>query len=440
MKNKVERMVEYLIYIFVFFLPFQTKYILLSAETNYNEIAIYLNYLILSILLLVFFLYFFKYKKPSSDFNIPKYCLILLGLDLFVFVSALVSPNFSLSFFRYFLFLLTIALFFVFFNFNFSLKRVALIFILSIFLQSIIGLGQFFTQEVFSNKYLGISAHDPSVLGVSVLEGDFGRFVRSYGGQDHPNIFAALVFFALIFCLLLIFKFNLKVWQKNILYFIYLALLLSLLSSFSRSAWIAFILSTTLIFVLLLFENNKKNLKKYLPIFSFSVLFLLIFFIILKPFILIRFNSNSRLELISNNERVEQIYSSGYIIRDNLWLGLGYGLYHQKLLNLNQDLEPYQAQPVHNVFLLILAEIGIWGLLFFIWFLMYIFNKSARGPYYFINFSLFLGIFVFMIFDHWLWSLPFGLLILFFILAMTGLIAEGDQEDSAKAFIVAKKN
>ncbi|PKM91552.1 hypothetical protein CVU82_03075 [Candidatus Falkowbacteria bacterium HGW-Falkowbacteria-1] len=421
MKNKIEKIIEYLFYIFVFVLPFQTKYILFSAETNYNEIAIFLNYLILAILVVVFFLYFFKYRKISSDFDIPKHYLVLIGLDLFIFVSIFVSSFFDLSLFRYFLFLLAIALFFIVLNFKFNFKKLIVIFIFSIFLQSIIGLGQFFIQKTFSNKYLGISVHDPSVLGVSVLEGDFGRLVRSYGGQDHPNIFAALVFFALIFCLLLVFKFKFKFWQKIILYSVYFILLLSLLTSFSRSAWMAFVLSMFLIFILLLFENKKENLKKYLPIFSFSLFFLILFFTIFKPFILNRFNLNSRLEIISNSERVEQIYSSSDIIKSNLWLGVGYGAYHQKLLSLNPDLKSYQAQPVHNVFLLVLSEIGIWGFIFFVWFLGHSFMKSAKGPYYFINFSLFLGIFIFMIFDHWLWSLPFGLLVLFFILSLSYL-------------------
>ncbi len=418
MNIKLEKILEYFFYFFVFVFPFQTKYILKTAETNYNEVVLFLNYLILSILLIFFLFNFLKKQKISKEFEIPKHYLILIGLDLFVFVSIFLSPIFNVSLIRYLFFLLSISLFFLVLNLKISLKKTLMIFILSVFLSSLFALAQFFSQEVFANKYLGIAFHDPSVLGVSVLEGDFGRFVRAYGGLDHPNIFGAMTFFALIFSLFLFLKYKFN-WQEKILFYItYFVLFLGLIVSFSRSAWLALFSSLILILFLLLFEKKKDDLKKYLKLLLFSLVFSLVFSFILKDLIISRFEKDSRLESISRKERVEQIYGSSEIIKNNFFLGVGYGAYHQKLIDLNPSLKAYQAQPVHNVFLLSLSEIGIWGLIFFVWFILYIFIKSIKTDYCYINYSLFSGLFVFMIFDHWLWSLPFGILFLFFVLAI----------------------
>lgn len=419
MKIKLEKILEYLFYFFVFILPFQTKYIIKTAETNYNEIALFLNYLILSILLIIFLFLFLKKQKKDQDFETPKHYLILVGLDLFVFISIFLSPVFSISLVRYLFFLLSISLFFIILNLKISLRKTLIVFIFSIFLSSLLAIFQFFSQNTWANKYLGMAVHDSSVLGTSVLEGNFGRFLRAYANQDHPNIFGALVFVALIFSLFLFLKYKFNLKEKILFYITYFTLFLGLILSFSRSAGLALSFSLFLILFCLILERKKDILEKYLKILSFSLIFAIIFFFIFKDLIISRLETKSRLEIISKNERIEQIHGSSEIIKNNLWLGIGYGAYHQKLMDLNPNLKAYQAQPVHNVFLLVLSEIGIWGLIFFIWFLIYIFLQSTKNNYFYINYALFSGLFIFMIFDHYLWGLPFGTLFLFFVLALS---------------------
>ena len=217
MKNILEKIIEYLFYIFVFVFIFQTKLILIPGETNYSEISLYLNYLLLLIILLLFLVYFFKFKDNLAirKFNnISKYWVILAGLEFFIFISLLFSSDLKVSLFKYFLFLLGIGLLFLMLNFKFNFKKIILVFLSALLIQSGIGIYQFFSQETFSNKYLGIAEHDASVLGVSVLENDWGRFVRAYGATDHPNIFGALMFFGVIFLILLIIKSDYQGYRK----------------------------------------------------------------------------------------------------------------------------------------------------------------------------------------------------------------------------------
>jgi hypothetical protein len=54
MKNILEKIIEYLFYVFVFVFIFQTKLILIPSKTNYGEVSLYLNYLLLFIILFLF--------------------------------------------------------------------------------------------------------------------------------------------------------------------------------------------------------------------------------------------------------------------------------------------------------------------------------------------------------------------------------------------------
>lgn len=418
MRNVLKKTIEYLFYLFVFVFIFQAKLIIIPAETNYNEIALYFNYLLLAFILVLFFLYIIKYNKEEfkKEFDFGKYWIILLGLEFFIFISIFLSSIKNVSIFKYILFLLVIGLLFVMTNFKFNYKKIIIIFLSAIFVQASIGLFQFFSQQSFSNKYLGIASHDASVLGVSVLEGDMGRFVRAYGATDHPNIFGALMFFGIIILILLVLKNNYQGYRKILAYLMLSVFLLALITSFSRSAILALGISYLFLFFVFLFKKNKTNFKKYYQIFVFSFLFCSLFFIILKPLILDRFNLDSRLEKISINERSQQILMSSKIIKNDFWLGVGVGSYHNELLNLNPHLKPYQAQPVHNSFLLILSEVGFWGFISFIWFILHIFKKNII---HFKHYPIFIGLFVFLLLDHWLFSLPFGILFMFFVISLT---------------------
>ena len=102
------------------------------------------------------------------------------------------------------------------------------------------------------------------------------------------------------------------------------------------------------------------------------------------------------------------------IIKKNTWLGIGAGNYVKQKEIVKTDATPYE-QPVHNAFLLIFAESGIFAFLSLILFLVFL-TKNGRRQ----NFSLaiIVAIVVLMLFDHWFISLPFGILFFFLILGV----------------------
>lgn len=417
MKNFLRKTIEYFFYLFVFSLSFQTKLILVPAETNYNEISLYLNYLLLALTLFLSFIYYFKYQE-GDKIKIGPLIIILASWEFFIFISLFFSNNLSVSIFKYILILLSWGLFFLAINFkifNIKKRKVIIVFLSALLIQASLALFQFFSQSSFSSKYLGMAQHNSASLGVAVIENDAGRFLRAYGASDHPNILGALMFFAFFFSLLLVLK--AKTSRDRIVFFLFLlTFLLALIVSFSRAAYLALCLS--LIFLLFFFISQKPRvfLKQYLKVLALLFVFILIFITILKPLLFSRFNLDSRLEQISLNERLEQSSSASDIIKENVFWGVGLGAYHSKLISLDSNLAPYEAQPVHNVFLLIWAEIGLWGFLVCVYLIFYLLKNNLNNLIYS---PIFIGLFIFMIFDHWLWSLPAGLLFLFFFLSLT---------------------
>ena len=83
--------------------------------------------------------------------------------------------------------------------------------------------------------------------------------------------------------------------------------------------------------------------------------------------------------------------------------------------------QAWAYQPVHNVFLLVWAEIGIVGLLGFLGLLGYL-GWSALKRFWkeedYISLPLLLALVIIMMFDHWLWSLHFGVLWFWLILGL----------------------
>ncbi|MEA3398400.1 MAG: hypothetical protein U9R06_01510, partial [Patescibacteria group bacterium] len=119
------------------------------------------------------------------------------------------------------------------------------------------------------------------------------------------------------------------------------------------------------------------------------------------------------------------------VIADNWALGAGignYAKYNANMANSNYAndkdnfLPAWEYQPVHNVFLLVWSEIGIFGLAFFIGLFLF-------GAYYALRrrtetkdkteiykFGLLMAMVVMFMVDHWWWSLHFGVIFFWLIL------------------------
>jgi hypothetical protein len=109
----------------------------------------------------------------------------------------------------------------------------------AIFPHAVLGIIQFCTQWVVGSKWLGMATQDPMVPGVSVIESMGKRWLRAYGGFPHPNIFGGWLLMGLVSSI----EYRVSSKKDRALKILILATFSSVLVlTFSRSAWLAFVL------------------------------------------------------------------------------------------------------------------------------------------------------------------------------------------------------
>ncbi len=422
------KIIEYLFYIFVFSLPWQTKLILRPSATSFNEISLYVSQVILLFVLVAFFAY--KFRQRSVTEKISALWISLAGLEICVLASFFWAPDQILAFYHYILWLAAIGLFYLlregiaaseYDEGMLNKTKVIFVFLSSLFFQAGLAVYQFLTQSTPVNKYLGLAAHQADVAGTSVIEAASGRWLRAYGGMDHPNVFGGVLVIALIITAYLlarkkILSSRLEIAESIFLFVFYFIALFALFFTFSRAAWLAFSLSSLLLFIYFLIQKDRWIIGRFLALVFFSLVMLFIAAAPYRDLCQARISGESRLEKKSIEDRRLYLSESTDVIKKNWLLGVGIGNYPSALEQGGAEKKAiWDYQPVHNVFLLLWSESGILALIFFVSFLILLIKKDRR--------TAFAGIFltaliILMLFDHWLISLPFGIIFLFLVLGL----------------------
>ena len=473
-------MLEYLFYLFVFLLPWQTVFLLREVfiggeKWEYGTIGVYgIDFFILLFLILssvnylrnsnfqfpifnfqsIFNVLISKFRNSdltqNSKLKIGNYNYVLrltsYVLVAWSFLSIIWSSDKLLAFYFSFKLFLAIGLFWAVRRMNFSWRKLICVLMLAGALQGALATGQFLAQKDFSSTLLGTSQHVVSAGGTSVIETPSGRWLRAYGAFPHPNVLGG--YLAIVLLLVVNFQFSIFNFQSilnaliskfrnsdliqnfrqkrislwltkleigNYNYVLrltsYVLIFSGLVVSFSRSAWLIFVLGFGLLF---LFKKEKRR-----ELVKLAVVFLgvgLIWLTAFSPLFFSRIAGEERLEKKSFDDRSTYVLQSKEIIKENFWLGTGAGNYTKAVADKNPQKPIWQIQPVHNVFLLVWSELGIIGLLLFVVFLF----LGAIGIFLTNKYLLLLIIpcALFFISDHWLWTSHFGLLFLFLILAL----------------------
>ena len=92
------------------------------------------------------------------------------------------------------------------------------------------------------------------------------------------------------------------------------------------------------------------------------------------------------------------------MLQHNPIIGVGLGNYTNTLQAKYSTLAAYEIQPVHNIFLLIISELGIVGLLIFLLIIRQTIKQydSQHGVFV----AIFIGLLIVGLFDHYIWTLP----------------------------------
>ena len=384
---------------FSFFNITFTPYILDSCY----KIGIYVNYLcptvhitdIFTLLLFIHLLSFLTKELVTKYFKYLFFLLPLLFFTLFYVFNREINSIIYIS--RLVLSITTVFLFktiIVEKKFEIS-KEINYIFIYSLFayllIQLIIGFLQFSTGGDLGLQWLGESNLLVSSINSSFISLNGGEYLRAYGTFPHPNIYAGF--------LIAIYLFISKYLRlKNYELISYIVLIsLSLLLTFSRLHILLFLI---IVFIQVLYKYREATLKR-LGYFSFS-----------PALILDRFN----ISLSSNTiaERITLMKESIVLIKENLVLGVGGGNFVKYLSNtIRTGSNISLFQPVHNIFLLLIAEYGILGGFYFIFLIFY--TLIYRNRLYYIFLSILVMILI-GIFEHYLIYIPQGIIVLMMLI------------------------
>lgn len=204
---------------------------------------------------------------------------------------------------------------------------------------SLIAIGQFFMQRSIGGPLwlLGERTFDVTTPGIARWEGFGSLLLRPYGTFPHPNVLGG--FLAITLPILLRY---IKQIRRIGLISVFLGLI-ALTFSFSRSAWIAAGLGIGAIYFFR---------KRHVPVIVLALLLVSAAFIF-KP----SYDDESVVRRSALNSTAITMW------RMSPWIGVGLGNFIVELPSYNINRQGNYLQPAHNIYLLLLSEIGVVGIL-----------------------------------------------------------------------------
>jgi O-antigen ligase len=420
-------------YLFIGLLPFQIKTLFFSGGAFYGSgffnpylsFFLYLGDVCLILSLLLFGIYFVLEKTDKEKtFEISDlWLLVFVGMFLvFYFSSLIVSVNkvntffYLLRFFEFFIVYLLVSHDFV------KIKKLIYVFIGSVTIAALIGILQYIFQHSLGLTFLGEPIISSETVGVAKVAFMDYSVLRSYGTFSHPNVFAGYLLFAIFFCI--------YYWKTEKQIFTCLLVILgaALILTFSRSAFLALFVSLVLYYSLAKIRLSWKYL--------IGILFVVGLFIVLfnlSPVLISRFLIGDANSL---NER-GLFYDIGKKMFLDNWFGIGAGNFTQAMQTyVDVKILPWQFQPVHNIFVLVLNEIGIWGFAAFSGLFIYIGfyllklmkKENIDKRFVAILLALLLAIVVIGLFDHYFISLYQGQALFWLYLGLISYVGLNKKE------------
>ncbi|MBP9719125.1 MAG: O-antigen ligase family protein [Candidatus Levybacteria bacterium] len=279
------------------------------------------------------------------------------------------------------------------------------------------GVFYFFGERTFSSLTPGIA--NASISGQ--------LFLRPYGTLPHPNVLAGFLLIGIIFITMQWKQFgkNMRIFALSVLFSAVIALLLTL----SRTTiFLFFLLSFFSIIFFLRHPEHQRGSRKILRftqndkiLWGIGGLGIVGGLGIFGSVLIGRFMSTSFLEE-AFVVRADLFKNAWWMISNHPFFGVGLMNFLVRLPSYQHTYSYYQyLQPVHNIFLLIFAEIGVIGFSL----ILYLLYKTLRHVYYasvtpvrLACLLMLISIFFLGMFDHYFLTLQSGQLLLAFVIGV----------------------
>jgi O-antigen ligase len=316
-----------------------------------------------------------------------------------------------------------------------QLQKIAFLFAVSALFESLLAIVQYVHQGSLNGVFYFFGERmftgaTPGIANVSIA-GDL--ILRSYGTFPHPNVLAGYLLVSMIF----IWGFLHKSPRKLLRMISFVSLFFCSIALFLTFSRVVILLGIVLGCVVVVKKMISVGANNYSPfafrkrlIHSFMIicLFGFIAFCIFRfiPFsheVLVRFTQTSLTEE-SITQRESLVQAAMLMMQQRPLVGVGIGNFIPSLVPLQQPKAlGFNLQPVHNIYLLVTAEMGLVGLGLFGWLLISTYSRLRRqgkDSHYVIGTAL--GVILITgLFDHYWLTLQQGQL-LFAVVVGLGMI------------------
>jgi len=366
--KKIEKI---LLFLLVFFFPSQLAYhfwpkfaYLFGIRVDYLAPTVYLTDILIFLLILFSFN---RLKKIEWRQKVPV--LVLVGV--YAFFNVYLAKSHLLAMLKWLTFI-KLALFGIYLylcNLRGLKKLIISALSLSVAIFSLIGIGQFLIKSTIGGPlyYLGERHFSVNTPGMA-LTTLFGKeYLRAYSTFPHPNALAGYLAVAVLIIVTL--RGEKNFFKKASGWLLLLLASLCFILTFSTGAFVALAVVLIMRATWLLFAKQAKKLILLIYFISIGISFLL-------PVVNISPLSGTALFRKNLRDRFYLAEISAKLFSQNPLYGKGMNNFipvAAKSFSLNRTVF---AQPVHNLFLLIMAEGGIIGLVFLFYLFFLAINKG----------------------------------------------------------------
>lgn len=400
-KAKLNKLEKFFYFLLLLFLPTQLG---LHFWPNFSYIqAIRIDYLsptlfftdiLTALLFFVFILRNLEKFKKLFLFFLRKYPFYLIFLS-YLFLILPFSKNFPLSAFGLLKFIeFSFIAFYTAFNFNKYKKIFFLPFLIGIFFESALAIFETLNQGSINGIFYFFGERFFNSQTPNIANADIGGklILRPYGTFSHPNVLSAYLLFSSIIVLSTI---KTKVGKMDLL--IILSIIISeiaLIISLSRIS--LFLYSFFIPLISFMIIKYKKNIKEGILFFVLSITPLLIAFSLYTQRVL----EVSGESLI---KRLDIIKPTFLMISGSPIFGVGLNNFLPEITKYYHPRVFFDIQPVHNIYLLVISEIGLIGFFFFASFIIMLLLRAKK-----ISLIVLLAILIGGFFDHFYLTLQQG--------------------------------
>lgn len=379
-----------------------------GIRVDYLSPTIYLTDLFIFTILFLWLVNYLGKEGIRGLLNmLKKYMWYLLAVLIFAFVNSALSQSSPAAIYKW-VKIFELSLFAIFiYSFTGDLIKLAkrsLVYSLIAF--SLIGITQFVLQKTIGGPFyfLGERSFSVTTPGIALAELFGKEYLRAYSTFSHPNSFAGYLILALVFI-----KSFKKDWLAKVAFFLGLV---SLFLTFSQGAIYSLILVVTIYF--LTREERVKKQKAINSVFIATVLITGLLLFVSNPLL-----KTGKVYQQEVQKRLLLTDASRKLFLGSPLVGVGANNFVVELPKLKIDRgTAWTLQPVHNIYLLVLTELGVLGASVFIYILFKSFQKLKSKKSFIYTASLLLIILTGLADHYWL-TLQQNQLLFSFVLGLS---------------------